>query len=91
MAQNLKAKLNILRLSTGQLIDHFYSDLLQHQREEGGKEKRVGELVVSVGYIKETSAVEVNVVQARDIGMHKFCKPNHFLHQYCINSTGKTL
>ena len=68
--QKVKARLDILRLPTGQLIDHFYSDLLQHQQEENGKEKRVGELVVSVGYIKETSAVEVNVVQARDVGRY---------------------
>ena len=75
MVQKLKTRLNILRLSTNQLIDHFYSDLLQHQREESEKEKtvgsqRVGELIVSVGYIKETSAIEVNVVQAKDIGTY---------------------
>ena len=68
--QKVKARLDILRLSTSQLIDHFYSDLLQYQQEESGKEKQVGELVVSVGYIKETSAVEVNVVQARDVGRY---------------------
>ena len=75
MVQKLKTRLNILRLSTNQLIDHFYLDLLQHQREESEKEKavgsqRVGELIVSVGYIKETSAIEVNVVQAKDIGTY---------------------
>ena len=88
----MKAKLNILRLSTSQLIDHFYTDLLQHQREESGKEKRVGELVVSVGYIKEISAVEVNVVQAKDVGMYESCKPDHSLHQrWMYTSMEKTL
>ena len=44
---------------------------MKHQREETGKGSSLGELVVSVGYIKEVSAIEVIVVQARDIGKSK--------------------
>ena len=39
------------------------------QQTEAGSENVLGELVVSVGYIKEMSAIEVNVVQARDTGI----------------------
>lgn len=55
-------------MPTNQLIVHFYSELMKHQREEAGKGSGLGEMVVSVGYIKEVSAIEVIVVQARDIG-----------------------
>lgn len=57
-------------MSTNQLIVGFYSDLVRLQQEEAGSGKvlSVGELVISVGYIKEMSAIEVNVVQARDTG-----------------------
>jgi hypothetical protein len=53
---------------TNQLIAHFYVELMKHQREETGKGNGLGEMVISAGYIKETSAIEVIVVQARDLG-----------------------
>ena len=67
------SKLSVLSLTTNELIVHFYLDLIKYQQEETGKENRLGELVVSVGYIKEMAAIEVIVVQARDIGksVHK--------------------
>lgn len=64
-------------MPTNQLIVHFYLELMKHQQEETGKGSSLGELVVSVGYIKEVSAIEVIVVQARDIGKSKTLM--HFL------------
>ena len=58
-----------MHLSTNQLIVCFYSDLVKLQQEESGSGNVLGELVISVGYIKEMSAIEVNVVQARDTGI----------------------
>lgn len=55
-------------MPTNQLIVHFYHELMKYQREETGKGSGLGELVVSVGYIKEVSGIEVIVVQARGIG-----------------------
>ena len=72
--QILRSKLNILRMPTNQLIVHFYSELMKHQREETGKGGGLGEMIVSVGYIKEVSAIEVIVVQARDIGKSTILK-----------------
>ena len=57
-----------MHLTTNQLIVGFYSDLVRLQQEEAGGGNVMGELVVSVGYIKEMSAIEVNVIQARDTG-----------------------
>lgn len=58
--------MEVLCLSTDQLIRRFYSDIVN---EEAIKEFQFdGELVFSVGYIKETSLVEVNVIQTKDIG-----------------------
>ena len=59
----------MLCLSTNQLIVHFYLDLVRYQQEDAGKGNMCGELVVSVGYLKEVAAIEVIVVQARDIGI----------------------
>ena len=63
-------------MPTNQLIVHFYSELMKHQWEETGKGGGLGEMVVSVhvGYIKEVSAIEVIVVQARDIGKSTISK-----------------
>ena len=61
----------MLCLPTNQLIVHFYMELMKLQQEETGKGNGFGELIVSVGYIKEASAIEVIVVQARDIGESK--------------------
>lgn len=55
-------------MTTNQLIVDFYSGLVRFQQEEAGSGNVFGELVVSVGYIKEMSAIEVNVIQARDTG-----------------------
>ena len=55
-------------MPTNKLIVHFYHELMKYQREETGKGTGLGELIVSAGYIKEVSAIEVIVVQARDIG-----------------------
>ena len=41
---------------------------MKYQQEETRKGNGFGELIISVGYIKEVSAIEVIVVQARDIG-----------------------
>ena len=64
-------------MPTDQLIVRFYSDFLKHQQEQGKAEK-FGELVVSVGFIKESSVIEVNVVHGENMG--KFF--NLLLH-YC--------
>lgn len=57
-------------MSTEHLILRFYSDLVKHQQDEAKEEKQFGELVVSVGYIKESSVVEVNVIQGENMGKH---------------------
>ena len=66
MLQTLYSKLDILRLPTDKLILRFFSDLAQLQREEKerGKEE-LGTLLISVGYLKQSSMVEVDVIQGR--------------------------
>ena len=64
----MKSKLDILGKPTDQLIVHFYSEVLKLQQERIEKEKTAGELILSVGYLKETSVVEINVVHGDSMG-----------------------
>ena len=66
MLQTLYSKLDILRLPTDKLILRFFSDLAQLQREEKerGKEE-FGTLLISVGYLKQNSVVDVDVIQGK--------------------------
>ena len=52
-------------MSTDQLIVQFYTDLVETQQSEVNREKKFGELVLSVGY---TSMVEVAVIQGENLG-----------------------
>ena len=54
-------------MPTDELIVRFYSDFMKHQQEKI-KEEKFGELVLSVGFIKELSAIVVNVIQGDDMG-----------------------
>ena len=54
-------------MTTDQLILRFYYDLMNCQQEETRGERKF-ELVVSVGYIKETSMVEVTVIHGENMG-----------------------
>ena len=65
--QSLKSKLDILGMPTDQLIVHFYSDFLDHQQKQSKAEK-FGELLVSAGFVKESSAIEVTVIHGENMG-----------------------
>ena len=54
-------------MTTDQLILRFYYDLMTCQQEETRGERKF-ELVVSVGYIKEKSTVEVTVIHGENMG-----------------------
>ena len=54
-------------MTTDQLILRFYYDLMNCQQEETRGERKF-ELVVSVGYIKEKSTVEVTVIHGENMG-----------------------
>ena len=54
-------------MPTDELIVRFYLDFMKHQQEKI-KEKKFGELQFSVGYIKESSVIEVNIIQGDDMG-----------------------
>ena len=54
-------------MTTDQLILRFYYDLMNCQQEETRGERKF-ELVVSVGYIKEKSIVEVTVIHGENMG-----------------------
>ena len=66
--QTLCAKLDILRLPTEKLILRFFSDLAQRQSDEveSGKAE-LGTLLISVGYLKQSSVVEVDVIQGKNL------------------------
>ncbi len=67
--QSLKSKLDILGMPTDQLIVLFYSDFLERQQEQSKTEKlKYGELVVSAGFIKGSSAIEVTVIHGENMG-----------------------
>ena len=64
--QSLKSKLDVLGMPTDQLIIQFYSDFLKQQ--EQSKAVKFGELILSTGFIKELSAIEVNIVHGEHMG-----------------------
>ena len=55
-------------MPTEKLILRFFSDLAQRQREEveSGKAE-LGTLLVSVGYLKQSSIIEIDVIQGRNL------------------------
>ena len=55
-------------MPTEKLILCFFSDLAQCQREEmeSGKAE-LGTLLISVGYLKQSSVVEVDVIQGKNL------------------------
>ena len=60
-------------MPTKNLILRFFSDLAQRQREEmeSGKAE-LGTLLVSVGYLKQSSVVDVDVIQGESFpGLEK--------------------
>ena len=59
-------------MTTDQLILRFYYDLMTCQQEETRGERKF-ELVVSVGYIKEKSTVEVTVIHGENMGGLNYC------------------
>ena len=55
-------------MTTDELIVHFYSDLLKRQQEESRGDQQFGKLVVSVGYARESSVLEVSVIHGDNMG-----------------------
>ena len=55
-------------MPTEKLILRFFSDLAQRQHEEveSGKAE-LGTLLISVGYLKQSSVVEVDVIQGKNL------------------------
>ena len=66
--QALYTKLDILRLPTEKLILRFFSDLAQRQHEEvkSGKAE-LGTLLISVGYLKQSSVMEVDIIHGKSL------------------------
>ena len=60
-------------MPTEKLILRFFSDLAQRQREEvESGEAELGTLLVSVGYLKQSSVVDVDVIQGESFpGLEK--------------------
>ena len=55
-------------MPTEKLILRFFSDLAQRQREEVERGKaELGTLLISVGYLKQSSVVEVDVIQGKNL------------------------
>lgn len=73
LLQTLYSKLDILRSPTEKLVLHFFSDLAKHQCQEMEQGKtELGTLLISVGYLKQSSVVEVDVIQAKKLpGLEK--------------------
>ena len=71
--QTLYSKLDILRSPTEKLVLHFFSDLAKRQYQEMKHGKaQLGTLLISVGYLKQSSIVEVDVIQAEKLpGLEK--------------------
>ena len=66
--QALLAKLDILRLPTDKLILRFFSELAQNQSKEiRHRKNELGTLLVSVGYSKKNSVVEVDIIQGNKL------------------------
>ena len=66
--------MDVLRLSTDDLIRRFLSEFAEVQRrelegekEEGGGGQGLGSLHVSVSYLKEETMVEVNVIKGEGL------------------------
>ena len=91
--QTLYTKLDILRLPTEKLILRFFSDLAQRQHEEveSGKAE-LGTLLFSVGYLKQSSVIEVDIIQGKNLpGLDKtgesfFLKYMSFLNTQLLSS-----
>ena len=73
-------------MPTDQLIVHFYSDFLDHQQEQSkAAAEKYGELVVSAGFVKGSSAVEVNVIHGENMGkFYAHCVLVHFCDEIII-------
>ena len=54
-------------MPTNELIVRFYSEFMTHQQEQV-KQGKFGELTLSVGFMKESSVIEVNIVQGDNMG-----------------------
>ena len=72
--QRLFSQLDVLRLSTEELIRRFLSEFVEIQRrelegekEEGGSGQGLGSLHTSVCYLKEETVVEVNVIKGEGL------------------------
>ena len=59
--------MDILRLPTEKLILRFFSDLAQRQLDEvkSGKAE-LGTLLISIGYLKQSSVVDIDVLQGEN-------------------------
>ena len=76
-------------MPTEKLILHFFSDLAQHQREEveSGKAE-LGTLLISVGYLKQSSLVEVDVIQGKNLpGFRDMYKSGLLKKPFCYNTS----
>ena len=68
-------------MPTQLLILRFYCDILIRQHSENRGDRKFGELLLSIGYIKETSMIEVTVIHGDN--MSKFTKFSNTL-QYIM-------
>lgn len=66
--QTLSSKLNILRLPTDKLMHQFFSDVAncQHEQLKQGRTE-LGTLLLSVGYLKEKSVLEVDIIEGKGL------------------------
>ena len=75
VGQSLVEELNLMCLSTRELVLRCCADLAEQQAKAlGSPEHKYGELTLSVGYIKEKAALEATVFQARLVEGKKSCR-----------------
>ena len=89
----MKGELDFLKLSSDELTQHFFSDLVALQAEvDQSGEKKLGDLLVSLNYNTSKSAVDVHVIQSRGLpvmdklgkGNTKSYKPSRFVVQKAV-------
>ena len=80
--QTLLNQLDVLRLPTIDLIPRFFHELAQRQESAvKGSEKPFGNLLLTVSYLRDQSAVNVNIIQAQKLpGLDKSGKLIESIH-----------
>ena len=66
--QSLLSQLETLRLPTPALVHTFMSELAEKQQVEVERgNKKLGTLLLTVGYLREKRVVEVSIIQAQHL------------------------